>query len=643
MIKELGKYSILEEIGRGSMGMVYKAKDKNIGRIAAIKTIKLPDVTPKEKQELTIRFKQEAMAAGNLNHPNIVTIYEYDHDDDIAFIAMEFIKGVELKSLLDENEAFTEQHIISIMKQLLAALQYSHQHGVIHRDIKPSNLMITNNEFVKVTDFGIARLESSELTQVGATIGTPSYMSPEQCIGQVVDARSDIFSAGVLLYQLLTGEKPFAGPSITSILHKITQISPPDPSQLNFSISSKFDEIIKRSLAKRPTDRYQSAKEFSEDLQKVLPNTQTEIVRKQSVSNVEKAQINSSVHDKPNKIVDCAVIEDETIAVPLDSIESSLDLSSSDQAVLATDSKTNEVDDETIAVPAADVESFLNGSFSDRTTLVDGANELTIEDATIAVPAEDVESYLDDSFSDRTTVVADVNNLAVEDETIAVPVEGIKQYLDYSATDQTVVVSDVSKLKLENESSIMPSEKVGEFEKQATWLQRFITNKLTIACVVIFILASIGFIMQKSLVTKKSPPIESLTTGVTTEVDEEIVVKAPHPTPPAPEPVEKKSQAPKEQVAVNKQAYIEEQIYKPTSSSIQPGLYSYSIISSPPGATIEHRILGTLDAITPMEVFLKKGLHQIYITKTGYQDMAVMIDLNESNEKTLNIELIQNQ
>jgi len=263
MIKKIGNYEIIGEIGKGAMGVVYKARDLTIDRIVALKTIRLPDASTANERELIARLKQEAQAAGRLSHPNIVVIYEYGEENGIAFISMGFVEGRELKSYMDSGEKFSLETICNIMSQTLDALAFSHKNNIIHRDIKPSNIMLMANGHVMMTDFGIARLESSELTQAGVTMGTPNFMSPEQCMGQRVDGRSDLFSAGVVLYQLLTGEKPFDGPSIASILQKIITVEPLPPSQLNMMIPIEFDAVISKALAKRPAERFPSVIGFA--------------------------------------------------------------------------------------------------------------------------------------------------------------------------------------------------------------------------------------------------------------------------------------------------------------------------------------------------------------------------------------------
>ncbi len=210
-ISSLGKYEIRREIGRGAMGVVYEGYDPFIKRVVALKTIRADQLSGEDSENVIARFRREAQAAGRLSHPNIVSIYDFGEEAGAWFIAMEFVKGRELKECFEANERFTTASIVKIMSQILEALDYSHRQGVIHRDIKPANIFMLPDGSVKVADFGIAHIEASNLTQVGAVMGTPAYMSPEQILGLPVDGRSDLFSAGVILYQFLTGERPFSG------------------------------------------------------------------------------------------------------------------------------------------------------------------------------------------------------------------------------------------------------------------------------------------------------------------------------------------------------------------------------------------------------------------------------------------------
>ena len=266
MLEKLGKYQIKRELGRGAMGIVYEGFDPFIERTVAIKTILKSQFEKAEVDDLLNRFRREAQAAGRLSHPGVVAIYEYGEDGDIAYIAMEFITGTELKDHFDQAEDFQLSDATSIMLQLLDALEYSHNRGVVHRDIKPSNILITADGKIKIADFGIARIESSELTQAGTVLGTPSYMSPEQFLGKEADRRSDIYATGVILYQMLTGRRPFIGSNLTEIMNKVVSQAPPIPSSLNPKITKALDVVIAKAMAKRPEDRFQSAAAFASAL-----------------------------------------------------------------------------------------------------------------------------------------------------------------------------------------------------------------------------------------------------------------------------------------------------------------------------------------------------------------------------------------
>ena len=271
-IKSLGKYEIKRTLGRGAMGIVYEGWDPIIARRVAIKTVKLPEhADDPETEEALARFRREAQAAGRLTHPNIVGVFDYGETDDLAYIVMEFVDGPPLKSLLDKEERFALTDAMRVMEDLLAGLQFSHERGVVHRDIKPANVMLTSGGQVKIADFGIARIESSSMTQAGTLLGTPAYMSPEQFMGQVVDARTDIYSSGVLLYQLLTGERPFEG-GLSAIMHKALNTEPPAPSQLSVTAPPALDAVVRKAMAKRPEDRFASATVFAEAVRTALAN-----------------------------------------------------------------------------------------------------------------------------------------------------------------------------------------------------------------------------------------------------------------------------------------------------------------------------------------------------------------------------------
>ncbi|WP_176849645.1 serine/threonine-protein kinase [Belnapia rosea] len=257
-----GKYELRGTLGSGAMGTVYDALDRNIERRVAIKVVKLPPAGDPEGEEAHGRFRREAQAAGRLAHPNIVGVYDYGENAESAWIVMELVEGGSLKDRLDRKERFPVPEIVRIMEEVLAALAYSHGRGVVHRDIKPGNIMLSGDGAVKMADFGIARLENSSMTQIGTVMGTPSYMAPEQLRGETVDARADIWAAGVMLYQLLTGEKPFEG-GFSAVMHKALHTEPPPPSRLSVTAPQAFDAVIARALAKRPEDRYPGAAAFA--------------------------------------------------------------------------------------------------------------------------------------------------------------------------------------------------------------------------------------------------------------------------------------------------------------------------------------------------------------------------------------------
>jgi eukaryotic-like serine/threonine-protein kinase len=282
---KLGRYTIQSELGRGAMGVVYKATDTALERTVAIKTVNMAlERDGAEKYEA--RFYQEARAAGSLNHPNIVTVYDVGKEANVAYMAMEFIEGVELRSLLGEGRALPVSQAVSIAVQVAEGLAYAHQHGVVHRDIKPANIMVLGDGPVKITDFGIARMRAAadELTQTGMMLGSPKYMSPEQVIGKRADQRSDIFSLGVILYEMLAGAAPFNGENVTALMYQIVNFAPPAPSAVNPAVPELLNFIVAKMLAKPLEERYQSAQDLAQDLRNCerqisTPNSITQPLR----------------------------------------------------------------------------------------------------------------------------------------------------------------------------------------------------------------------------------------------------------------------------------------------------------------------------------------------------------------------------
>jgi serine/threonine protein kinase len=250
------------------MGVVYKATDPVIGRTVAVKTIKLSEEgTGLSRPELLTRFQTEARAAGLLTHPNIVVVFDAGEEDGLYYITMELVEGKSLQAHLDGGQAFALPRVLRIMEQTCSALQFAHERNVVHRDIKPANIMLTADDTVKVTDFGTAKiLQFGTMQQTAHVMGTPSYMSPEQVKGRAVDGRSDIFSLGVMLYEMVTGEKPFPGQNITTVIYKIVNEEPVPPRQIEPSIHPGISAVVMKALAKEPEARYQSCREMLEDL-----------------------------------------------------------------------------------------------------------------------------------------------------------------------------------------------------------------------------------------------------------------------------------------------------------------------------------------------------------------------------------------
>lgn len=273
-IQTLGKYQIVGELGRGAMGVVYEGLDPILERRVALKTIRkdlLHAGDTSETQSMLQRFRREAQAAARLHHPNVVVVYDYAEEGDTVFIAMELVRGKELKDFFKQKHPFDLKAALEIMLQLLDGLGYSHQHNIVHRDIKPANIILLDDSGqLKITDFGVARIDSSELTQAGEIMGTPTHMAPEQLMGQPVDGRADLFSAGVIFYQLLTGERPFGGGSIMAVMHNVLSSEPPPPTRLNPALPPQCDAIVRKALAKKAEDRYQNAAAFAQELKALL-------------------------------------------------------------------------------------------------------------------------------------------------------------------------------------------------------------------------------------------------------------------------------------------------------------------------------------------------------------------------------------
>jgi len=283
--ERLGKYSVVEVLGKGAMGVVYKAFDPHIRRTVALKVIRKEIIDDDQSATLIARFKNEAQAAGRLTHPGIVAVYEYGEDEAVAYIAMEYVQGKGLREYFQRGTRFGMGDVVSIMAQLLDALAYAHEQGVIHRDIKPANIIIMGNGKLKVADFGIAHVDSSKLTHLGTIMGTPGYMAPEQYSGAAVDRRADIFSAGVVLYQLLTGVKPFTGTTET-IAYKSCYEPHVDPSRVAPELASTpFDGVVAKALAKKPEERFRTSGELRGAIMDAYSEPVSPVVSEETIIN----------------------------------------------------------------------------------------------------------------------------------------------------------------------------------------------------------------------------------------------------------------------------------------------------------------------------------------------------------------------
>lgn len=272
--KTIGRYEILEELGRGAMGTVYRAKDPSMDRIVALKTIISLALASAQGDEFRERFYREARAAGRLAHPGIVPMFDVGEDQGMPFMVMEFINGRTLADAVRNGERLALDRVCEIGQQLAEALGYAHQHGVIHRDIKPANILLTSRETYgierpKITDFGVAKLAAGQITTSGQMLGTPAFMPPEQFTGTPIDGRADLFSLGVILYWMATGEQPFPGETMTAVSYKVVHTEPVPPRKLNPSIPENLDRAILKCLAKNPAERYQTGEELAQDLAEI--------------------------------------------------------------------------------------------------------------------------------------------------------------------------------------------------------------------------------------------------------------------------------------------------------------------------------------------------------------------------------------
>jgi len=268
--KKFGRFVVEGELGRGAMGVVYKGHDEKIGRAVALKTLLFdPLAAGEDATEAKDRFLVEAKATGQLAHPNILTIYDAGEEGDIAYIALEFLEGGDLQGMIEKGKFESYKQILSIVEKIALGLDHAHSKNIIHRDIKPANIMMAGGKEPKIADFGLARLQDSNLTTTGTVMGTPSYMAPEQVRGRSLDGRADLFSLGVILYEMLTGEKAFRGESITSVIYSVVNEEPIPPKDLVMDLPAGINNFMEKALAKDPNERFQTGKEFADAVKEV--------------------------------------------------------------------------------------------------------------------------------------------------------------------------------------------------------------------------------------------------------------------------------------------------------------------------------------------------------------------------------------
>lgn len=277
--KRFGRYEIIAELGRGAMGVVYKARDPQIDRLVALKTVSLLSLEPEHEQEFRERFRCEAQAAGRLHHPSIVTIFDVGEDPESRepYIVLEYVLGETLSRILSRQKKQPLAAALQLAEEIAEALDYAHAQGVVHRDIKPANILVTGEGHAKIADFGIAKLNLANFTLPGRILGTPAYMAPEQLSGENVDGRSDLFSLGVMLYTMVTGHSPFPGSSATTVCFKVVNRDPVPASSLDLDLPRSLDAIITRAMAKEPAERYQKGSELAAELHRLREQDKSDL------------------------------------------------------------------------------------------------------------------------------------------------------------------------------------------------------------------------------------------------------------------------------------------------------------------------------------------------------------------------------
>jgi TonB family protein len=362
----IGRYQITGTLGVGAMGAVYKAFDPLIKRTLAIKTIRL-DVPPQSPQYRAFRerFYQEARISGTLSHPNIVTLFDIGEENNVPFLAMEYVDGKTIAALLEEGTRFKPERVIGLVSQVAAALDYAHSRGVVHRDIKPANLILHDADRVKVSDFGIAKLADADITHSGTLLGTPSYMSPEQAMGEKLDGRSDIFSLGVVAFEMLSGQQPFPGANVTSILYKLVHVDPVEPADLeaNGLVPQKWRQVFHKVLAKKPENRYQTASAFVQDLEYCLGSWFT------------------GLGSEPTVSLEMAVPDESTLTVP------KMPTAVVPAPAQSAPEPAADEEAETLGVVGPPVEGPEGGAEPPATVVLDAGAAPAGEEATVLLPA----------------------------------------------------------------------------------------------------------------------------------------------------------------------------------------------------------------------------------------------------------------
>ncbi|MCL5288293.1 MAG: protein kinase [Acidobacteria bacterium] len=317
-MKQIGRYEIVEELGQGAMGAVFKARDPMMDRVVAVKTILASALTGPLAGDYRERFFREARAAGRLAHPGIVTVYDVSEQEGTPFLVMEFIEGRTLEKILESGERFDAERVMDIGQQLAEALDYAHKGGVIHRDIKPANIMMTADGRPKITDFGVAKLTAAQVTTTGQLLGTPAFMAPEQFTGAPIDGRADLFALGVMLYWLATGDRPFTGETLMAMSYKIVHTEPVPPRKINPAIPRDLENVILKCMEKDPAERYQSGETLANDLRKLREGRALNTLSRERAARaaaVEKTELSAAAPATPSDAAGDSFDTAETVSV----------------------------------------------------------------------------------------------------------------------------------------------------------------------------------------------------------------------------------------------------------------------------------------------------------------------------------------